>query len=69
MYVQAAYVAQNLLGDLLIKNKNTLFNCTDLISTNIKNMLIPLHVITACDHTSGFNGRGKKSECEKLQKD
>ena len=32
-------------------------------------MLIPFHVITGCDHTSGFYRRGKKSVFEKLQKD
>ena len=32
-------------------------------------MLIPFHLITGCDHTSGFYGRGKKSMFEKIQKD
>ena len=61
VYVQAAYVAHNLPGDLLIKNKNTLFKCTDLVSSNIANVLIPFHVITGYDHTSGCYGRRKKS--------
>ena len=69
VHVQAAYVAHDLLGDLLIKNKNTLFKCTDLVPSNIANVLIPFHVITGCDHTSGFYGRGKKSMFEMLQKD
>ena len=69
VYVQAAYVAHNLLGDLLIKNKNTLFKCTNLVSSNIANVLIPFHVITGCDQTSGFYRHGKKSVFEKLQKD
>ena len=67
--MQAAYVAHDLPGYLLIKNKNTLFKCTDLVSSNIANVLIPVRVITGCDHTSGFYGRGKKSVFEKLQKD
>ena len=67
--MQAAYVAHNLPDDCLIKNKNTLFKCTDLVSSNIANMLIPFHVITGCDHTSGFYRHGKKSVFEKLQKD
>ena len=61
VYVQAAYVAHNLPGDLLIKNENTLFKCTDLVSSNIANVLIPFHVITGYDHTSGCYGRRKKS--------
>ena len=64
VYVQTAYVAHNLPGDLLIKNKNTLLNCTDLVSSNIANVLIPFHVITGCDHTYGCYGRGKKSVFE-----
>ena len=52
-----------------MKNKNTLFKCTGLASSNIANVLIPFHVITGCDHTSGFYGRGKRSVFEKLQKD
>ena len=32
-------------------------------------MLIPFHVRTGCDHTSGFYECGKKSVFEKLQKD
>ena len=32
-------------------------------------MLIPFHVITGCDHTSGFHERGKKSVFGKVQKD
>ena len=69
VYVQAAYVAHSLPGDLLIKNKNTLFKCTNLVSSNIANVLIPFHVITGCDQTSGFYRHGKKSVFEKLQKD
>ena len=66
VYAQAAYVAHDLPVDLLIKNKNTLFKCTDLVSSNIANVLIPFHVITGCDHTSCFYRHGKKSVFEKL---
>ena len=70
VYVHAAYVAHNLLGDLLIKNKNTLLKCIDLVSSNITNVLIPFHVIIGCDHNYGFCGHGRnKSIFEKFQKD
>ena len=59
LYVQGAYVAHNLQGNL-IKNKNTLFKCTDLVTGNISNMLLQFHVITLYNHRPGF---------EKLQKD
>ena len=64
--VQAAYVAHNLPDDLLIKNKNTSFKCIDLVSSIIANALIPFHVITRCDQTSGFYGCGKKSVFKKF---
>ena len=32
-------------------------------------MLIPFHVITGCDRTSGVYGRGKKFLFEKFQND
>ena len=60
VYVQDPYVARNLLGDLLIKNKSTLFKFIDLVSSNIANVLTQFHVITGFDRTSGF---------EKLQND
>ena len=69
VYVQAAYVAHDLPGDLLINNKSTLFKCSELVPNNIANVLIPFHIITGCDHTAGFYGRGKKSVFDKLQKD
>ena len=60
MYIQDGYVAHSLLGDLLIKNKSTLFKLIDLVPSNIASLLTLFHVITGCDRTSGF---------EKLQKD
>ena len=69
VYVQASYVAHDLPGDLLIKNKNTQFKCTDLVSSNIANVLMQFHVITGYDHISYFYVRGKKSVLEKLKID
>ena len=69
VYVRAAYVAHDLLCDLLIKNKNTLLNCINLVSSNMENVLIPPQLITGFDHTSGFHGRRKKSVVEKIKKD
>ena len=69
VYVQAAYVAYNLPGDLLTKSKNSLFKCTDLVSINIINVRIPFHVMTGCDHSPGFYSPGKKCVTEQFQKD
>ena len=63
-----SYVAHDIPGDLLIKNKNTLFKCTDLVSSNIANVLILFHVVTGCDHTFGFFWTWKEIRIRKASK-
>ena len=67
MYVQAAYVSQQVRGDLLIKRKHVLINCRAMLSEEVADIIIPLHVITGSDHTSGFYGHGKKKVLEKVK--
>jgi len=69
VYVQAAYVSHQLHGDLLIKRKDGLVNCHAMLSEDVANIIIPLHVITGSDHTSGFYGHGKKKLLEKCVND
>ena len=69
VYVQAAYVSQQLRGDLMIKRKNTLIDCKALLPHEVAQIIIPLHVITGSDHTSGFYGHGKKQVLQKLFRD
>lgn len=69
VYVQAAYVSQQFRGDLLIKRKHALINCKALLSHEVAQIIIPLHVITGSDHTSGFYGHGKKQVLQKLIND
>ena len=69
VYVQASYVSNVLPGNLLIKHKNSLFSCKELVSREISKVIIPFHILTGCDHTSGFFGKGKKSALNKLKKD
>ena len=66
MYVQAAYVSQQIRGDLLIKHKNGFINCRAMLSEEVADIIIPLNVITDSDHTSGFYGHGKKKLLEKV---
>ena len=66
VYVQAAYVSQQLRGDLMIKHKHTLINCKTLLSHEVAQIIIPLHVITGSDQTSGFYRHGKKQVLQKL---
>jgi hypothetical protein len=67
VYVQAAYVSQQVRGDLLIKRKHVLINCRAMLSEEVADIIIPLHVITGSDHTSGFYGHGKKKVWEKVK--
>jgi len=60
VYVQAAYVSHQLQGTLLIKCKNEFISCSAMLSEDVANILIPLHVITGSGHTFGFYGHGKK---------
>jgi len=69
VYVQATYVSHQLQGDLLIKCKNVLVNCDAMLSEDISNIIIPLHVISGSDHTSGFFGYGKKKLLQKCEND
>ena len=66
VYVQTAFVAHQLRGDLLIKCKHALINCRAMLSEEVADIIIPLHVITGSDHTSGFYGHGKKPVLEKV---
>ena len=67
--VQASYVSKKLPGTLLIKNKNGLFKCKDMVSSEIAEVIIALYELTGSDHNSGFFGHGKKKILEKVKKD
>ena len=68
VYVQAAYVSHQIRGKLLIKCKQALINCHAMLPDDISNIILPLHVITASDHTSGFYSHGEKPLLQKLIK-
>ena len=57
VFVQAAYVSQQLPGDLLIRRKHAFINCQAMLSEEIAKIIIPLHIITGSDHTSGLWAR------------
>ena len=58
IYVLAPYASQKLDNELLIMHKKTIVDCFTLLPVDIANIIIPLHVITGGDHTSGFYGQG-----------
>ena len=54
---------------LLIKRKNEFISCSAMLSEDVADIIIPLHVITGSDHTSGFYGHGKKKMLQKVISD
>ena len=68
IYVQAGYVSHEVNGTLLIKKKNSYIDCQTLLSSEMAEVIIQLHVMTGCDHNCGFYGRGKRAIIEKVMK-
>ncbi len=68
VYVQEAYISQQ-LHKLLLERKNAFNNCCLMFTEAVADIIIPLHVLTDSDHTSGFYVHGKKQFLEKVMKD
>ena len=66
IYVQAAYVARTLDGQLLMKRKKSYVDCNSFLRGDISDVIIQLHVMTGCDQNCGFYGRGEKAVMEKV---
>lgn len=67
-YVQAAYVAQKTTGILCVKRQRQLIDARCLCSEAMAASIIPLHVLTGCDHNSSFYGASKKLIADRLDK-
>ena len=67
-YVQAAFVAQNTTGLVCLKRKGKLISARCLCDEAMAASIIPLHVLTGCDHNSAFYAAGKKAVTDRLQK-
>ena len=52
-YVQAVYVSNRCPGAMLIKRKNIYVNAQSLVKEVEVYTIIPLHILTGSDHTSG----------------
>ena len=63
------HISEQLPGDLLIKRKHDFINCRAMLTEEVSQIIIPLHVITGSDHTSGFYGHGKKKAIQKVISD
>ena len=59
VFTAAAHVAHLYNHDLFIKRKEGFADCKQLVNRSMVNSIIPLHVMTGCDATSGFFGKGK----------
>lgn len=67
-YVQAAYVAHRTPGILCLKRKHRLIDAKRLCSEEMSQSIIPIHVISGCDHNSGFFGASKLLIVGRLEK-
>ena len=67
--VQAAYVSQHVDGNLYMKHKNELYDCSKFLSQDVAEIIIPFHMMSGYDNTPGFYGHGKKSLLDKVMKD
>ena len=67
-YVQAAFVAHKSPGLLCLKRKHQLIDVSHLCSESMAEYIIPLHVLTGCDHNSGFYGVSKKMIADRSKK-
>ena len=66
-YTQSTYVANRVPGDLYMKRKHQLVDAQQLCDQDLVDSLIPLHLITGGDHTSGFYGVGKKTVARRVK--
>ena len=69
VYVQALYVSHQVRGELFMKRKLALIDCHTMLPEEVANIIIPLHILTGSDHTSGFYGHRKKVILEKVMTD
>ncbi len=67
-YVSAAVISKQLPGMLLIKRKEGLVCCCDLVTDEMADCIVQLHCMTGCDANSGFYGKGKMSLYAKVAK-
>ena len=69
IYVQSAYVAQELPGLKLYRSSkdNNFIDCKALCSSEIAEVVIQLHVLTGRDSNSPFFGIGKKRNFNNLR--
>ncbi|KAG7175325.1 hypothetical protein Hamer_G001384 [Homarus americanus] len=66
-YVQAAYVAQQMSGVLCLKRKIQFITSQSLCNEEMATCIVPLHVLTVCNHNSGFYGTSKKLVADRVQ--
>ena len=60
VFIQTGYGLHQLQGDLLINCKHAFINWCAMLTQEVVNIIIPLHVITGSAHTLGFYGQGEK---------
>ena len=68
VYTFAAYVSHQYPENLLIMRRQEFIDCRKLVENHMVDSIIPLHIITGCDSTSAFFGKGKRNIFKKVCK-
>ena len=67
VYVASFYAANKYPGEIIIKRGSDFINCKTLFDETLIDCVIPFHIMTGCDATSGQYGKGKGLLFEKLK--
>ena len=58
-------LAQSSLGGLYLYRSGQVFDCSEICSPEMSNVIVPLHAFTGCDCVTGFFGHSEKSIFDK----
>ena len=67
VYAESALAASQNDGDLLIKRGGDMVDCSKLVSSDMTECVVPLHIFTGNDGASSFYGHGKSKLYEKVE--
>ena len=65
VYAITARVSHEIPAPLFMYRKGKYYNCKDLCSSEVRQYINEIHVISGCDSVSGFYGHGKKTIIKK----
>ena len=66
VYVAAAYISRQVPGMLCIQKNTKTVSCRDLVTDDMADCIVQLRCMTGCDANSGFYGKDKKSQYDRV---